>query len=153
LPLTTAFSGGLANGNSIAIPLFLPSIEGEGSAIDSISVIRGGGRLLTDGDQALVGLSHQNDILTASLLDDEDDFLADTQAWDLWWVHGLSETDHVQDRLDVPELVAGPQTLIFFNGTGATVGIRCDVAWHPVRRIGSTEWALLKSLTSYERNE
>lgn len=149
MPIAHAFSGGLADGNSIAFPIDLPSIERQASAIDFISVVRGGGRLLTDGDQSLVGLSHQTDITTVSLTDDEDDFLSD-RGTDLWWVHGISETDHVLDRLDVPELVAGPQTVVWFNGTSKTIGVRVDVGFHMVPVSNITRWALLKQLTSYE---
>jgi len=150
MPVTSVFSGGLANGNSIALRLQLPEIELRANMIDSISVIRGGGRLLTDGDQALVGISHQTDIQTADLLDDQDDFLSEVD-YDMWWVHGISETDHVQDRLDTPEQVAGPQTVIFFNGTGATAAIRVDVSHHSIRVPNITEWTLLKKRTSYEQ--
>jgi len=149
MPTTTIFTGGVTNGNSIAVPLPFPSIEREGSAVDSVSVIRSLGRLLTDGDQALVGISHQTDILTTALLDDPDDFLQEND-YDLWWVHGLSETDHVQDRLDVPQVVAGPQTFIFHNGAGATGACRVDVSWHVVPIPDLTRWSLLKQLTSYE---
>lgn len=149
MPTAHAFSGGVSNANSITFPLDLPSIEGQAVAIDSISVVRSLGRLLTDGDAALVGLSHQSDVRTVDLLDDSDDFITDTGT-DLWWVHGLSETDHVLDRLEVPELVAGPQTVIFFNGTGAIAAIRVDVAFHTVAIPNLTRWALLKELTSYE---
>lgn len=152
MPIAHAFSGGLANGNAIAIPLGLPSIERQVVNIDSISIIRGSGRLLTDGDQAMVGISHQTDILTADLLDDQDDFLTEAPEYDLWWVHGLSETDHVQDRLEVPEQVAGPQTVLFFNATGGTAAIRVDVSFHLTLLANLTRWTLLKTLTSYERN-
>ncbi len=149
MPLSTAFSGGVATGDSIALRLQLPNIVGQASEILSISVIRSLGRLLTDGDQALVGLSHQNDLLTTGLADDPDDFLDPDRRNDLWWVHGLSETDHVQDRLDVPEVVAGPQTIIFFNSTGAVCAIRMDVVYRNLSVRNLTEWALLKQLTSY----
>lgn len=136
----------------MAFSIALPTIEGEASAIDSISVIRGQGRLLTDGDQVLVGLSHQLEIPASDLTGNEDDIITDLGI-DLWWVHGLSETDHVQDRLEGhPELVAGPQTVVYVNKSGATTAIRVDITWHPVRGIDLTRWALLKSLTSYERN-
>jgi len=150
MPTTTIFSGGLGDGNSVALILPLPSIEGQVVLIDSISVIRGSGRLLTDGDQALVGISHQTDLLTAGLADDQDDFLDPTRNNDMWWVHGLSETDHVLDRLDHPEEVAGPQTVVFFNGTGAVGSIRMDVSFRLRPGLQLTRWALLKQLTSYE---
>jgi len=149
MPIAHAFSEGLANGNSKAFPLALPSLEGQAVEIDRISIVRGSGRLLADGDQILVGLSHQVDLQTTTLLDDQDDFLQDN-GYDLWWVHGLSETDHVTDDLDTPEQVAGPQTILFFNGSGATAAIRVDVTFHLARLPNLTRWALLKQLTSYE---
>jgi len=150
MPTTTLFSGGVANGNSRVFRLQLPEIELQVVHIDSISVIRSLGRLLTDGDQALVGLSHQTDLQNPDLTDDPDDFLSDF-GFDMWWVHGLSETDHVQDRLDVPEQVAGPQSVIFHNGTGATAAIRVDISFHVSRMTSILNWALLKKRTSYER--
>jgi len=152
MPLATAFSAGVANGNSVALLVPLPEIERSVVVIDSISVIRSLGRLLTDGDAALVGLSHQTDILTTELLDDPDDFLQDN-GYDLWWVHGLSETDHVQDRLDHPEVVAGPQGFIAFNGTGATCAFRIDVSFHTEQLRNIQEWTLLKIRSSYERRQ
>jgi len=143
------FSGGIANGDSAALRIDFPEIERLGIAVDSISVIRGSGRLLTDGDQVLVGLSHRTDLLTTDLLDDQDDFLQEN-GFDMWWVHGLSETDHVQDRLDIPEIVAGPQTMVIHNGSGAVAAVRYDISFHHVRIPNITQWALLKTRTSYE---
>jgi len=74
VPTATAFSGGVGNGNSVAFRIPLPAIELQGVLIVAIGVLRGGGRLLTDGDTAMVGLSHQTDLLTGDLLDDQDDF-------------------------------------------------------------------------------
>jgi len=150
MPKTTVFTGGVSNGFSVAVQVPLPSIEGEASAIDLISVLRGSGRLLTDGDLAMIGLSHQSDLLTTDLADDPDDFITDL-GFDIWWVDGLSETDHDHDRIDPPELVAGPQTMVFHNGTGALAAARLDISWHVVSVPNLTRWALLKQLTSYER--
>jgi len=152
MSIITGFSQGVANGDSSAVKILLPEIEGLAVAIEAISVLRGGGRLLTDGDQALVAISHRTDIFTAGLFDDEDDILDEeiAEQLDFWWAHGISETDHVTDRLSTPELVAGPQTMVFHNGTGATTGIRFDITFHEVKIPNLTQWALLKQRTSYE---
>lgn len=149
MPIIHSFAAGVSDGNSAAAKLAFPEIEGLANSIDSISAFRGGGRLLTDGDKASVGISHQTDLLTADLLNDEDDILTD-QGTDLWWVHGISETDHVLDRLNIPEVVAGPQTLVFHNGTGGVTGVRMDISFHTIRIPNITDWTLLKTRTSYE---
>lgn len=149
MPVAHGFRLGLADGQTGFGVVPLPSIEHQVVVIDSISVIRGGGRLLTDGDQALVGLSHQVDILDSLFTDDEIDLLTD-RGFDIWWTHGLSETDHVLDRLEFPESVAGPQGVVFHNGTGGTTSIRVDISYRTVRLANITQWALLKQRTSYE---
>lgn len=152
MPIESVFTGGVVNANSIAARIQLPSVEGQVIAIESISAVRTGGQLLTDGDQGLVGISHRTDILTADLDDDEDDILDLANPNDIWWIGGLSDTDFLRDRLGGhPQLVAGPQTVIFFNGTGATQALRMDVGFHVLpASLDLTRWALLKSLTSYE---
>jgi len=149
MPTQSAFTGGLANGNSVAVPMALPSIEGQAVVIHSISVVRGGGRLLTDGDTSIAGLAHQSDVPTAGLSDDEDDFIDRNDDRDYWWIHGLSETDHATDHLAVPEEVAGPQSFVWFNGTGATTGARMIVSY-TLKRISLSLWVALKRRTSYE---
>lgn len=149
MPTTTEFSGGFVNNTTFVLPIPIPSIEGELSAIRSISVLRSNGLLLTDGDQMLVGLSHQANLLATDLTDDPDDLLFDEN--NVWWVHALSDTDHVLDRLDMPEEVAGPQSMIIHNATGATTAVRVDVGWSQVRGIAIPRWTLIKTLTSFER--
>lgn len=148
MPVTEAVTGGFVNNTSFALPIPLPVIVGQMAVIQSISAMRTGGRLLTDGDQMVMAMSHQSDILSADLTDDEDDVLFDPH--DYWWQHGLSETDHVSDHLDHPEEVAGPQTLVIFNGTGETVSVKVLVNWETRKGIPITPWTLLKTLTSYE---
>jgi len=149
VPVASGFSLGVANGSSRFFTVPLPSIERQIVVVEHISVVRGGGRLLTDGDQGLIGLSHQTDIPDAALIDDEIDILTDL-GFDIWWTHGISETDHVLDRLDVPELVAGTQGVVFFNGTGATTSVRVDIGYHLRKMPNVIQWALLKQRTSYE---
>jgi len=149
VPTIYTFTGGLANLNSIAARVNLPSIEGQAVVIERIQVVRGLGRLLTDGDQAFVMLSHRNDILTTDLSDDEDDLLGENDDRDYWWIHGLSETDHATDHLQPPEVVAGPQTLVFVNQSGGTTSVRMNMTYH-LERMALTEWTLLKTRTSYE---
>lgn len=149
MPTRSAFTGGVANGNSISVPLDLPSIEGQAVVISSISVLRGGGRLVSAADSSMAGLSHQTDVLTATLLDDQDDFVTEDGDRDYWWVHGLSEKDHATDHLAIPKEVAGPQSFVWFNKTGATNGARIIVTYE-LKRIATHLWVALKRRTSYE---
>jgi len=153
MPIITGYTRGIANANSGAAAIPIPAIPRQGARILSVSAVRTLGRLLTDGDQVLVALSHQNDVLSADLGDDPDDIIdPDLTALDLWWVHGLSETDHVHDHLTLPQEVAGPQSIIVHNGSGATTAVRVDltVEFFPIPSM--VKWTLLKRLTSYERN-
>jgi len=141
---------GTSDGNTRPTTVKLPSIEHQGLEILSITALRSGGRLLTDGDIAIVGLSHQNDILPGRVLNDQDDFLTDDPEYDLWWMHGLSESDHVLDRLDVPQLVAGPQTVLFFNGTGGVSALTIGIEYRVTTIPSLQQWTLLLHRTSYE---
>jgi len=64
-------------------------------------------------------------------------------------VHGLSETDHVSEHLDPPEVVAGPQSLVFVNETGATTAVRMIITYH-LAPMPMTQWTMLKTRTSFE---
>jgi len=138
--------GGLQADNSQRSSVGLPSIEGVASEIIAVNVIRGNGFESTEGDEYMVGLSHQTDL---PLTNDPDDFIGNILDNPMWWAAELSRNASVFDVFPDPVLVAGPQAFIVHNGMGQTTACRL-VVWHRPVKLQLIRWALLKTLTSYE---
>jgi len=139
-------TGGLATNQSQVTLLGLPSIEGLASEIIAVNVMRGLGLEATEGDEYMVGLSHQTDL---AVTNDPDDFIGNILDNPMWWVADLTRNGSVLDRFPEPVLVAGPQLFVIHNGFGQTTAARI-IVWHRPVRMQLTRWALLKTLTSFE---
>jgi len=153
LPFVVNNGLGLATGNSIAHLIELPEMPNVVHRLTGIDVVRSTGALLTDGDHDLMGLSHRTDILTTNLLDDPDDFFAPEQgerlAKELWWRSKSDFHGFVNDNFHPHIDVAGPQTIILFNGTGATCSWSGNL-WYSDFKVSLQAWTLLKTKTSFE---
>lgn len=146
----TVITPGLVNGNSQNTRLPFPDIPGRVYKIVAVNAVRGGGALLSDGDQWMVGISHQ---LDPTLANDPDDFISELEEGDnIWWAADLIPHASIFDSLPVAVEVAGPQSIIVHNGSGATTGGRITV-YYTIGRISIPRWSLLKTLTSFEGTE
>ena len=145
--------GGIADNTSFAGALQLPELPGVVMELTGIALIRTLGNLLADGDAMLVGISHRTDILTANLIDDFDDFFNPSSGESLpdsmWWVSSMSFEDHHEETFPLPIDVAGPQTLIIHNATGAVAAV-AGILYYRLKKVSLPAWTLLKTLTSYE---
>lgn len=147
MPQLQLVTAGLGTGNGQVTPVGLPSIEGEAIDIIAINAMRGNGLETGVGDSFMVALSHQTDLPATG---DEDDFVGVQIDNDLWWVADLTRNASVFDVLPEPVAVAGPQTLLLFNGMGQTTALRLILWYRTGRRLDTVRWSLLKTLTSYE---
>ncbi len=143
----TVITRGLATGQSQLTILPLPILPQVAYRIHSVAAMRGGGALLTDGDQWMIGLSHQTDL---ELTNDPDDFIGSIlNNTAIWWATDLIPHAAIQERIAPPVVVVGPQAVIIHNKSGGTTAGRITVHYEKFA-MAIPQWTMMKTLTSFE---